>query len=81
MCSMLEVELGSLGPYFAQTINSSQYITRSDTIFLTPVDYGRTYAPFQQGSATSQNDNNFMCYLQNVFGDRVISEELWPLIC
>jgi hypothetical protein len=69
----------SAGPlFFEETVNSKRYCSiLHDFIGLLDED-GITYSWFQQDGATAHTVNNSMKFLNEIFGERVISTKLWP---
>jgi hypothetical protein len=64
--------------FFHETINSELYMRFILSPFSQSTDWWKLYAHFMQNNATAHNANNFMVALDNVFGEQVISQGLWP---
>jgi hypothetical protein len=63
---------------FEETVNSKRYCSMlHDFIDLLEEDE-ITYSWFQQDGATTHTANNSMKLLKEIFGERVISSNLWP---
>lgn len=69
-----------VGPiFFTNTVNSERYcsgILSNFTQQLTQVEMSNGW--FQQDGATAHTSNISMAFLRNVFGERIISKNLWP---
>jgi hypothetical protein len=74
------VHLGFVGPlFFEEIVNSKRYCSMLyDFIGLLEEDE-ITYSWFQQDGATAHTANNSMKLLNEIFGECVISGNLWPL--
>lgn len=69
--------IGSI--FFDGTINSERYIDIILSNFVDQLtDYEKSHSTFQQDGATAHTYNRSLQWLRNIFGDRIISKNLWP---
>jgi hypothetical protein len=71
--------VGIVGPLiFEQTVNSKRYCSMLHDFFGLLEEDEITYSWFQQDGATAHTPNNATKLLNEIFGERVISRNLWP---
>jgi hypothetical protein len=59
-------------------MNSKRYCSMFYDFISLPEEYEITYSCFQQDGATAHTANNSMKLVNEIFGERVISRNLWP---
>jgi hypothetical protein len=64
--------------FFEETVNSKRYCSMLHEFIGLLEEDDITYSWFQQDGANAHTANNCMELLNEIFGERVISRNLWP---